>query len=179
MAAIKKQSEQTGDRKEMGRPDTLRYNVLQRVVEENYDRAVGELKAFMEKDYEYPQFKKKVQRYVSHAIDLVNAIRAKRRFPGIHSLTMSKQQEITDKFRAHYNELQTILKKIEKVHHEMKIEDVRSTIHVLKAVVNAVFGLLIFGFLLEGARGILSNLYVLINDYFLTVSDFLFKNFLN
>ncbi len=162
------------DRKEIGRADTLRYNVVVFVVEENYDRAISELKRFLEKDSEYPRFKAKVNRYVNHAVDLVNAIRAKRRFPGVHSLTMAKQQEIIDRFHEHFNELQAVLKRVEKIQDNLKIEDLRSTVLVVRAVVNAAIAIVILAFILEGARGLMSTVYLASDDYLAAIADFIF-----
>src|SRR5215469_1470744 len=82
------------DRSEMGRPESLRYSILTWVLEERYDRAIEELKDFLDKPSEYPNFKNKVTRYIHHSIDLIYAIKAKRSFPGINSLTRAKQQEL-------------------------------------------------------------------------------------
>ena len=120
------------DRSEMGRADTLRYNVLVFVVEENYDRAIYELKNFMALESAYPNFKKRIERYVNHAIDLVHAIKAKRSFPGMHSLTMAKQQEIVDRFHDHFHELQNVMKQVERIEKELKLDDIRSTILVIR-----------------------------------------------
>jgi hypothetical protein len=150
------------DRSEMGRADTLRYNVLTYVVEESYERAVLELKKFRDADSEYPRFRQRIERYVNHAIDLVNAIRAKRRFPGMNSLTMAKQQEVSDMFRQHFTELQQILKKIEKVQTDLRIEDVRSTAYVVRALMISVAAIAISAFALEVSSGLLeTTLYVL------------------
>lgn len=163
------------ERTDMGNADTLRYNVIVYVVEENYDKAIQELEAFLQKDSGYPKFRDRVERYVRYGIDLINAIRAKRKFPGIHSLTMAKQQEITDKFHEHFNELQFVLKKIEKVKNDTKLDDIRSTVYVVKAVVNAAFAIAILAFFLEGTRGLLSDFYIVADDFFLGLADTIFK----
>ena len=162
------------DRKEMGSADTLRYNILVFVVEENYDKAIQELKTFMQLESSYPSFKKRIERYVSHAIDLVNAIKAKRSFPGMHSLTMAKQQEIVDRFHEHFHELQSVMKHVEKIERDLKHEDIRSTILVVRALVNAAFVIAIAAFALQGAKGILMDALSLADDGLVTVSDFIF-----
>jgi hypothetical protein len=165
------------DRRDLGKADTLRYNVLVYVAEENYDRAIHELKSFFEKDSEFPRFKEKIERYISYSIDLVNAIRAKRRFPGMNSLTSAKQQEIVDKFHMHFKELKQILKKIEKVYYDLEIEDRRSTIIVVKAVVNASLAIAILAFVLESSRGMMANVYNVSNDVITNITDFIFQKF--
>ena len=112
----------------IGQVDTLMYNVCTYVAEEKYETAIEALEKFLNQDSEYPKFKVRVEKYVRHTIDLVHAIKAKRSFPGIQSLTMSKQQELVEKYREHFDEMKEVLKKIEKVQNELKMEDIRSTV---------------------------------------------------
>lgn len=163
------------DRRELGRADTVRYNVLVFVVEENYDRAVYELKHFLDAPSEYPTFRKRTERFINHAVDLVNAIKAKRRFPGVHSLTMAKQQEIVDRFHDHFAELQATLKRIERIEQELKLEDVRSTILVVRTFVNAAFAIAVLAFILEGARGLLTNAMLVTDDTVMSITDYIFS----
>jgi len=159
------------DRREMGEADTLRYNVSSYVVEESYDRAIEALKSYMAREHEFPAFKAKAERYIAHAIDLVYAIQAKRNFPGANFLTMAKQQELNDRFRMHFNELQAVLRKIEKIHLDLKLDDIRSTVWVVKATVQAVFAILVIAFVLEVAHGLLQTAQVVVDDSFTKVTD--------
>ena len=115
------------DVSDLGRPDTLRYNILSLVINEEYERAIKTLKEFMKSDSAYPNFKSKIERYSLHAVDLIYAIRTKRNFPGINALTRTKQQELKEKFREHFNELKVILRKIENCLEELRLNDVKST----------------------------------------------------
>jgi hypothetical protein len=153
------------DRKDMGKADTLRYNIMTYVVEEQYDRAIEELRNFMGRENEYPNFLEKVDRYVGHAIDLVNAIRAKRKFPGSAYMTRAKQQELNERFREHFNELQFVLKKIEKIHVDLKLDDIRSTVWVVRAVVHSAFAILLVAFILEASRGLGFTSQVVLDDF--------------
>ena len=152
------------ERHEMGKADTLRYNVISFVVEGHYDRAISELRNFGGRDSEYPKFKEKTERYISHAVDLVNAIRAKRNFPGAQYMTMAKQQELNDRFREHYAELQFILKRIEKIHIDLKIEDSRSTVWVVRALVHSAFAILLVAFVIEATNGMLGTAQYVVDD---------------
>lgn len=163
------------DRREMGSADTLRYNVITYVVEENYDRAIHELKSYLEADSEYPRFRERIERYIAHAIDLVNAIRAKRKFPGAASLTMAKQQELNERFREHFNDLQGVLQRVEKIQVDLKLDDVRSTVWVVKASVNAIFAIVLMAFLLEAGRGLFVTFWTVMDDYFMAATDFIFN----
>ena len=120
------------DRRDLGKGDTLRFNVLSHVVEENYDKAIEDLKDFLRADSDYPKFRSRAERYIMHSIDLVNGIRAKRNFPGMTSLTTAKQQELHEKFKEHFNELTATLKKVEKIQVDVRMEEFRSTVWVVQ-----------------------------------------------
>jgi hypothetical protein len=163
------------DRKEMGKADTLRYNIVTFVVEENYDKAIQELQDFGNQKSEFPKFRERIARHISHGVDLINAIRAKRNFPGVKNLTMAKQQELNERFRDHFNELQHVLKTIEKIQVELKLDDIRSTVWVVKALTNAVFAIAAIAFIIEASRGLLFNFWVVAEDYMIKFTDWIFK----
>lgn len=165
------------DRRDLGRADTLRFNVLTFVVEENYDRAIGELKKFLDRDFEYPKFRERVERYIQHAIDLVNAIRAKRKFPGAQMLTMAKQQELNEKFASHFSELQYVLKKVEKIQDDVRIEDIRSTVWIVKAIIHSAIAIAAAAFVLEVNRGLMRTTILVVDDLFQEITQWLFKFF--
>ena len=150
--------------KDAGKADTLRYNVVTFVVEERYDKAVEEMEKFLKTPSPYPGFHKAIERYISHGIDLINAIRAKRKFPGVHSLTMAKQQELNDRYHEHFNELQHVLKRIDKVQQDLKLQDVRSTVLVLRAIVNAAFTIAVAAFLIEAFKGLGNTAWYVVTD---------------
>ncbi len=145
--------EMSVDRSELGTPDSLRYTVLSYVLDERYDAAVEELRGFVDGPSEYPNFKDKIERFISHSVDLVYAIKAKRSFPGVSSLTRAKQQELREKFKGHFRELIQTLKVIEKIETDLRIKDVRSTIYVVKAAWYAVVGIVGMAFFLEMKAG--------------------------
>lgn len=163
------------DRQELGQGDTLRYNVLSYVVEGNYEKAVNEIKLFLDRDFEYPSFKGRVERYLLHSIDLVNAIRAKRNFPGVNMLTMAKQKELNEKFKVHFQELQYLLKKVEKIQRDVKIQDIRSTVLIVKALINSVIVIAIFAFAIEVHNGLLGTTLFVIDDFFSQVTNWIFS----
>lgn len=158
------------ERKDMGRADSFRYNILTHVVDENYDRAIHELKTFLSRETEFHKARLRSERFVHHCVDLVNAIRAKRNFPGMNSLTIAKQQELNDRFREHFNELQYILKKIEKIEHEVKLEDVRSTVWVVKSIAWCAGLLLAVAFLMDVNAGLFRTVVYVIDDTFFRVA---------
>ena len=161
-------------REGIGKADTLMYNVCTYVAEEKYEAAIHALEDFLNQESEYPKFRQRIEKYIRHSIDLVHAIKAKRSFPGIQSLTMSKQQELVEKYREHFDEMKEVLKKIEKVQNELKMEDVRSTVWVVKATANAIFAVVLVAFLVELYKGLAVTGYVVIDDLFTKIIDWVF-----
>lgn len=138
-----------------GTPDSLRRAVLTLVGEERYESAVEELRTCIDSKPEYPQFKVRCERYVDYAVGLVNGIKAKRSFPGVQMLAMAKQQELYERAMSHFNDLRVTLKKIEQIDHEVRLEDIRSTVWVVKAVVYSITAVLALAFLIEISRGVM------------------------
>ena len=153
-----------GERTDLGRPDTLRFNILTWVLEENYDRAIQELKDFSQNPSPYPTFQERVERYLMHSVDLIFAIKAKRNFPGINSLTRAKQQELREKFKQHFRELRIVLMKVEKIETDLRIEDVRSTIYVVRALSVAVVIILSLSLLTEIFQGLAQTVGIVVDD---------------
>lgn len=153
------------DFKDLGTPDTLRYTILTDILNERYDHAIQELRTYIDQGSDYPNFKDKIQRYVNHSIDLTYAIKTKKNFPGINSLTRAKQQELHEKFKEHFKELQIMLKKMEQINQDLRIQDVRSTIYVVKALWLSIAAILGFAFLLEIYNGMAKTSVLVIEDY--------------
>ncbi|WP_413578669.1 hypothetical protein ACLVWU_09085 [Bdellovibrio sp. HCB290] len=163
----------TVDRSDLGSPESFRYKILTWVLAERYDRAIEELKDFLEAPSEYPDFKGKVTRYIHHGIDLIYAIKAKRGFPGINSLTRAKQQELREKFKEHFKELQYVLKTIEKIQTDLRITDARSTIYVVRALCAASLGIIILAFWLDIVNGLASTSVIVFDDAFGRLANWL------
>ncbi|WP_413561467.1 hypothetical protein [Bdellovibrio sp. HCB209] len=161
------------DRSDLGKPETLRNKILTWVLAERYDRAIEELKDFLDAPSDYPDFKGKVTRYIHHGIDLIYAIKAKRGFPGINSLTRAKQQELREKFKEHFKELQYILKTIEKVQTDLRIADARSTIYVVRALCAASLGIIILAFWLDIVHGLAQTSVIVFDDAFGRLANWL------
>ena len=166
------------DATDLGRPDTLRYNILTFVINEEYDRAIKTLKEFLESDSEYPNFRMKVERYLLHSIDLIYAIRTKRNFPGVSSLTRTKQQELRDKFKEHFKELRFMMKKIEDCMEELRLNDVRSTNLVIKSFWLSICVIFVAAFTIELINGAGHSFEIVFNDWVEKVMQFLFSKFL-
>lgn len=152
------------DISDLGRPNSLRYNVLTSVINEEYERALKMLKDFINGDSEYPDFKDRNERYVSHAIDLIFAIRTKRNFTGINALTRTKQQELRDKFKEHFKELKVILRKIENCLEELRLNDARTTKILIKSLWSSVFVLFVSAVIIDFYQGLAQTAMVVFDD---------------
>lgn len=165
------------DVSDLGRPDTLRYNVLTMVINEEYDRAIKTLKEFIESDSDYPNFRMRIERYSLHAIDLIYGIRTKRNFPGLSALTRTKQQELTDKFKEHFTELRFMMKKIEECLEELRITDIRSTRMVVRSLWYSLVVIFAAGFFIEVIRGLGYTAEVVFNDYMEKLLNLIYDKF--
>jgi len=160
---------------DLGEPDSLRYRVLTRVLDERYDSAIEDLREFVDQPSEYPDFKNRVQRFVNHSVDLIYAIKAKRSFPGISSLTRAKQQELREKFKEHLRELQYSLKKIEKNQTDLRVADARSTIYVVRAAWYSILAVAALGFFLEVTNGLAKTSVVVLDDAFTKSAEWILR----
>jgi hypothetical protein len=149
---------------DVGNPNSLRYMILSRVAAENYDKAIAELREYVESKHEYPEFMDRSERYVSYSIDLINAVKAKRSFPGLQYLAMGKQQELFDRAMEHFEDLKFSLRKIESIEREVRLEDIRSTVWVLKTVMLCAIVLVLVGVVREIFHGVAPSVGVLLDD---------------
>lgn len=161
------------EKSDFGSPDSLRFKTLTIVLEERYDDAIEGLKKFLAEESEYPNFKLKVGRLANHCVDLIHAIKAKRNFPGLSSLTRAKQQELREKFRDHFKELKSTLKKIEKVTTDLRIQDARTTIYVVKASWYSIATIFFVALTLELIRGTGWTAFSILDDYLLRFARWL------
>lgn len=140
-----------------GRIDSLRGTVLSQVVSESYERATEDLQAYVAHKSAYSEFQSRVERYVQHCLELIQAIETKRNFPGLASLSLSKQQELHEKVIEHFEELKQNLKHIEKVERDHKLSDIRTTVWVLRSFSYAVAAIVLTAFFLDLRSGMLSS----------------------
>src|ERR1700722_7085208 len=113
-AALKQKLKSVSEN-DLGRVGSLRREILSAVVSEKYDVGKSKLETFIEERAgDYPMFVERVGKFAKHASDLIQAIQTKRSFPGLGSLSLGKQQEITEKVLIHCQELKQTLKAIER-----------------------------------------------------------------
>lgn len=149
----------------LGKIDSLRHVVLTSIVRGEYERAAEDLDRYVNMKGTYPAFRNRIESHVQHAKELVNAVRAKRTFPGLAAMTMSKQQEMLDHVMSHFEELKQTLKYIERVAKDCALEDLRSTAWLLKIIMYVVLSIAGTAFLLEFSRSLGQPLVVVYNDF--------------
>ncbi len=149
--------------KDFGSGDSLRHVILSSVASGQYDQARRDIENYVSAKTGFPNFQRSVERYRRYSLDLVNGIEAKRNFPGLVSLPLAKQQEIYEKVIEHFEDLKVNLKQIERHEKEAKLEDIRSTVWVVKALMNGLFFLVGFGFFLEMQAGLATSFMVVLD----------------
>lgn len=144
--------------------DTLTHRILKLVVEERYDVAQADIEEYCDARPEYPQFLERASRLRDHCLDLMNAIQSKRAIVTMANLPMAKKQEVHEKVLVHFDELRHYLRKIELIDKDVRIEDIRSTVWVVRALVVCTFTLLFIYVSKEAYHGIAQSATVVIED---------------
>jgi hypothetical protein len=144
---------------DLGRVDSLRSGILALVVAENYDRARDEMVAYIDLKSSFPLFQERSRRYVQHCSELIQAIQTKRNFPGLGTLSMSKQQEIHEKVLEHFEELRSHLKQVERLEREAKLTDVRSTVWVVRMMFIGVVSIFTTALVMDMRHGLFLDLW--------------------
>jgi len=128
-----------------GRLDGLRHTVLSLVVEGKYDTAIAELNFYLTSDQKLQVFKVKAERYINHCEELIRAVESKIKFCQTRTITRSQKHELYSMVTKHFNELTDSLKKIERIENDIRVNDLKSTVLVLKAFVMCSGLLILFG----------------------------------
>jgi hypothetical protein len=151
--------------REVGKNASLRRVVLRFVADGKYNDANMILDEYLQLKAVFPQLRDRSKLHVIHAKELINAIRAKRNFPNLSQLAMSKQQEILDHAIAHFEELKQTLRMVEAMVKDEAIRDMRSTIWVLRSLVYFTMLIVLTTFITEFSGSMGKPLWVVFNDF--------------
>ena len=151
--------------RQVGRNTTLRRLVLGLVVEGEYEEAGQLIGDYLEGKRMFQILQRRAAPHVTHAKDLINAIRLKRNFPNLSALPMSKQQEILDHAVSHFDELKMTLKIIEHLTRDEVVKDLRSTVWVIKSATYVIAAIVVASFVLEMSHGLQEVCWRVFNDY--------------
>jgi hypothetical protein len=136
----------------VGRVDTFVNTILSFTAEAKYDIAIRELRIYQDIKNQLNVFKFRTERYFDHCEELIRAVQTKKSFPNFTQLPMSKQEEIHEMVHAHFDDLRRSLKQIQKVEADIQMDDVRSTVWVIKALVISVLVLSVIAIVGQAAR---------------------------
>ncbi len=152
-----------GVKQDLGRVDGLRYTILSLVVDGRYNAGCKELEAYVEGKSDFQSFQKRSQKYIRYCQDIIRAIETKRNFPGLSAMSLAKQQEIYDRVIVHFDELKKTLNRLERIEREYKMDDVRSTMWVVRVLMNVVIFFYFFLLMMDFSGGV-SNSFELVFD---------------
>lgn len=111
----------------------FRHDILTMVSAGKYRAVLTEIAAFQEeKNKAMPHFNVKSGRYFQYINQLIEAIREHKTIPNFDQLPAGQQKKIHEQVFSYFDELNNTLKRVESVIHDLKVQDVRSTIWVLK-----------------------------------------------
>lgn len=133
----------------LGKIDSLRHTILKSVVIGDYEGAERDLTRYITLKSHYPSFKSRTVQHFQHTSELLNAIRAKRNFPGLASMTVARQQEMLDNVTGHFDDLKNTLKHIERVAKDCALEDLRSTAWALRTICYTIIAVVGVSFLMD------------------------------
>lgn len=150
--------------REVGRNHSLRRTVLRFVVDGRYEEASAMIEEYLEHKKDYPALGIRAQAHVSHAKDLIHAVRSKRNFPNLSQLSMSKQQEILEHALGHFEELKYSLRAIEHLVKDEAVKDIRSTVWVLRSLVYLVTAVVGTAFFMDFTDSLGKPIWAVFND---------------
>ena len=158
------QQELENKQKQVGKIDSLKHTILGYIVQGDYETAKAEMLRYKDMQREYPAFVSRTARYFEHCFDVIQAIKTKRNFPGLQSLPMAKQQEILEKVLDHFEELKSYLHRIEVIEKDAKLEDIRSTVWVIKAITYSLFLVILILFIQTAFTALVSSFDHVLDD---------------
>ena len=156
-----------------GRRDSVRHMVLGYVSKDKFDQAIRELRYYQQFKSDLRVFQERTDRYFDHCEALVLAIKSKKSFPNIDSLPVSKKQEIFERVHDHFEELEGVLRRVEQIENDIRIQDSRSTIWVMQSLLACSVVIIIWAVLLEGFRSMGMSFDVVLED----VTNIIFRFF--
>jgi hypothetical protein len=160
---------------DFGKPDTMRHAILSWVSNASYERAVSELELYIETKRDYPTFRPRVTRLQAYCNDLINAIKAKKNLPGLNLMSVTKQQELHDRVLHHMIELGDVLRRIEGIEKDVRLEDLRSTVWVLKTLVAVVLALAVMLLAIDISKGFFNVSWLYMEDLSTDMTDWIFS----
>lgn len=137
---------------EMVNGDTLAQVILSMLVDERFDSAISELNYYQKEKNEIPNFETRTKGYFKHCIEIVEKLKELANLPNFNNLRTAKQKEMREQMTALAKEVKDVLGRIEKVDYDLRVQDVRSTVWVLKTFSFCVLSLAFVTALVEALQ---------------------------
>jgi hypothetical protein len=112
----------------------FQFGVLANVASRRYSEAIRNLQNYKIGKGTHPVYVRKTENLFKRGEDLINAIEAKKNFPNLTALSQNKQEEIHQKALENFEDLKIVLRRIRTIERDIAIEDARSSIWVIKAL---------------------------------------------
>lgn len=159
---------------ECGSPSSLTYSVASMVVAGSYTHAIKEMEMYVSLKSEYPDFIKFSERLIEQCTGLIGEIEEKRNTPGKENMTMAKIQVINDSVMKIFDRLEHLLNKIEKIEYNQRMNDLRSTLIVVRTLSWCVLSIVILAFILEVYNGLATTTGSVADDMITEAVDWTF-----
>lgn len=116
----------------MGSSDSLKSTVLSLAKSGSFESAKQELKFYQQQNMRTPGFEFRTKHYFAHCSELLDAIHNLKHIPNFDSLRAAQQKQIRERIMVYGHDLSSILGRIDKVTNDLKIQDIRSTMWVMR-----------------------------------------------
>ena len=135
-----------------GNSYSMRHSVLSCVASGNYETALREIDALENIHKDFDALISRSRRILAHIRELIEAIKLKRSFPNLRTMPLAKQEEMQDRIVEHFEYLKEAIKKIEKIEADIRVQDVKSTLWVIRALAVSGFSIVLWALILEAYR---------------------------
>lgn len=144
----------------------IRHLILKHVIEGEYKRSKEEIKKYAEMKQQFTRFVIRTEPYIKHSIDIINTIETKRQFLNIKGIiNRSRQREMFSSILEHFDELKRFMNKTMEIAKEEELNDLKSTVFVLKVLSLCIFGLFVISFLILESISMLKSFYVIMDSF--------------
>ncbi len=160
------------------RVGSLSHRILSLIAYKSYQQGVQELQDYINmRSKEYSAFYLASHRYFLRIQSISMAVEKQRSAPNLENYPEAKKHEVYDLLKEYFKELRNQIKGVENAEYALRVEDVRSTVWVVRAMAFSVIGIFVLGFCLDLFTGSYSTIYYVVKGYYLTVCDWVVNLF--
>ncbi|MDZ4678277.1 MAG: hypothetical protein SGI74_12300 [Oligoflexia bacterium] len=152
----------------------FQHEALSAVAEGRYEDAVVKISEYQKRKAHVVMHKAKTERLFDHARELISAIKAKKTFPNLTSPPQSKQDEIQQKAHENWNDLKATLRRVKAIEAEISLQDARSSIWVIRALILSTMVILGCFIINEAFRSFGKSFSVVLDDMIKLIMSELF-----